>query len=202
MSGGFNCTLFHDCYDEHSYNHLYGQPNYIVHKNEMDLKMREGETPTFTIPIGVYVPGNDGDNVYYNEGQTPETSTVGDVGDKALNLYDMKSWTCSSVEYTYPPTFTWVQDEEFSPREDGNTVFPVSYKYYLGKHYEIKFLNNRYEEVFTDTVDACSPLNYAITTDLSKILKKGIYRYQIDLINENGSRIRMADASDSGLLVN
>ena len=202
MSQSFNCQLFDIPYDDKCYKYCYNGPNYLIHNNEIDIERREDEQGPIVFEIGIYVPICTGDNVYYEPDEGPTTSTIGNKGDKAVNLYDMKSWTLQQIELQIPVLYHWVEDDEFSPRDNGHTVVPVSSHYYADKTYDITFYNSRYETLYTNTFAAASPFVFELDDDLQKMFRKGIYRYRIDMVDAGGKRTRMADPSESAILVN
>lgn len=201
MAGGFNSNLFNENYAEGCYPCGVGCLNMRRH-NEIDLRFSEGIPDILTIEIQVCIGRNYDDIVYRLPDEAPTTTTIADVGDKAYNLWDMKSWTCTNVTTSGTYLYTWVQDTEFTAREHGDTLEPMLDHYYEDKLYNLTIMNHLYEPIHKGQYQAASPFKLPINQEMLKIMKKGIYRYQIDLLKQDGTpMLRMANAKDSAIMV-
>lgn len=183
----------------------------LKHENGVDITIHQGIPKKVELPIGVYIPVNYDDHIYYVTNEEPGIDTTGEVGDVAINLWDMRSWRCTASDTSEQglTTYTWEEDSEFTPRRIGDAFHPMIYHYYKDKKYEFKVKNSRFEDIYTEVVDAASPFVYTITGTLLDLLRKGTYPYELTLLTRVPNtedelyvpKIRMADSSNSTILV-
>lgn len=122
--------------------------------------------------------------VLYNTGEVPNEFTKGKITQKAYNIADKKSWTCTSV-IENPLTYIWTQDNEFSYNEDGTrSIYIDATDYLKDKHIEITLYNFRMEKIYSKIFDGKSKVILQIDPELSKKLTKGIYYCSLSVFNE------------------
>lgn len=120
--------------------------------------------------------------VYFITGQHPTTDTVGELNQKAYNINDLISWTCTAIDDT---TYIWTQDEEFTyPENAERGIYVPAAKYINGMIAKIKMFNFRFEEVYSFTADAKNEVVLSIGKDLSEKLIRGTYYITLTLIDE------------------
>lgn len=124
--------------------------------------------------------------VYTVPGEYPTTSTLGIVNQKAYNLAENKSWTCTSViilDNSF--LYVWVQDADyFYPNNDGKAVYVSASDYLADKKARIEIYNFRYEKLVEQVVDASSIVNFNIDLDLSAKLLKGVYYCCVSILSD------------------
>ncbi len=122
--------------------------------------------------------------IYTTPSETPTNTTPGVVGQKAYNVADLISWTCTSI---VDSSFTWVQDSTFTYPETGKAVYMTALDFIKDKQLSFKIFDFRcetvYESVIAGTIDAIFPIN----ADLSKKLVKGNYTCSLTCFDEASS---------------
>lgn len=137
--------------------------------------------------------------IFKSVGQEPDNTTLANVGQRAYNVIDMRSWTCAYV--TRKGDCVWEEDEEFTYPEDGNNLVYVSAADYLrDKHATITLYNFRHEQIHKSTVSASPTIIFTIDTELSKKLTKGIYYCSL-VVFDDTMQTTIFDANDCNLLV-
>ena len=119
------------------------------------------------------------------EGEEPTTETIGIKGQRAYNTYDIKSWTCETLDQA---TYNWVEDKEFTyPINGTKEITLVTEKDTLGKTVLFTIKNFRHEVVYSNEYPVANIINLTIDDELSKKLLKGTYNCYIDLIEDEVS---------------
>lgn len=126
--------------------------------------------------------------VYTALGDYPTTSTIGTIGQKAYNITESKSWTCSEIiesndqiEYIY----IWLEDSEFKyPDNGGKAIYISASQYLTGKKARIEIFDFRYNKILEQVIDASSINNFNIDLETSAKLLKGIYYCQVSLLSD------------------
>jgi hypothetical protein len=121
--------------------------------------------------------------VFAVEGEEPTTETIGVKGQRAYNTYDIKSWTCETLDQTI---YNWVEDKEFVyPINGTKEITLVTEKETLGKTVLFTIKNFRHEVVYSNEYPVTDTINLIIDEELSKKLLKGTYNCYIDLIEDD-----------------
>lgn len=145
-----------------------------------------GDTVNLTFNLIGELTVETGSIVYYQSGQAPTTETEGQVGQRAYNVYDLISWTCTAIEEEYEETtYIWTQDQQFTYPDDGQKgVYVPAARYVNGMTAQIKIYNFRFEEVYSFTTEARDKVTLSIGKDLSEKLIRGTYYITLTLVNE------------------
>ena len=132
------------------------------------------------------------------KGQTPTTKTIGKVGQRAYNIVDLASWTCSGMTYG---EYIWNQDAEFTyPVSATRSVYLSADDYLSDKSVEVTLYNFRMEPICKKLYPASSTIIFNIDRELSNQLVKGIYYCSVIVFNEKVC-YTIFDSNDCTLLV-
>ena len=133
------------------------------------------------------------------QGQVPTTNTLGRVNQRAYNIVDFRSWTCSAVTTT--GKYIWEEDAEFTyPLNADRSVYISAADYLKDKKVEVTLYNFRMEPICKKLYDASPTIIFPIDRDLSNALPKGIYHCSVNVFNEEVC-YTIFDANDCDLLV-
>lgn len=157
---------------------------------------RQGETINLEFNIDGEVTISDTKNIYVVTGQSPTDKTTGKLNDKAYNLADMRSWTCTSI---IDDTYVWTEDAEFDTH-GSKSVYINAADYLKDKHINITLYNFRMEMIHQVTIDAKTQVILTIDTELSKRMQKGIYYCSLNVFDDE-TNIVVFDSHDCVLLV-
>ena len=138
---------------------------------------------------------------YNAAGRYPTIRTEGFINQRCYNLIDLRSWTCIAVD-TLSHEFTWVEDAEFiyPTNTTGRKVFISAEDYLKDKILKLSIYNFRMEEIYAKEISGTSQAIFAINSDLSATLERGIYYCSLALIGEDIREILFGPA-DCKLLV-
>ena len=154
---------------------------------------RYGETLNLEFNIDGEITVESDAMIFVEAGTGPDISTVGFEGQRAYNIKDMNSWTCTMI---VEDNYIWEMDTEFVYDEHAGTAVYVSAEDFLAdKHVEVKLYNFRMEPVYTKIYDGTSKIILPITADLSKQLKRGIYYCSLTVFNDNVN-LKIFDSHD------
>lgn len=133
------------------------------------------------------------------QGQVPTTNTLGKVNQRAYNIVDFRSWTCSAVTTT--GKYIWEEDAEFTyPLNADRSVYISAVDYLKDKKVEVTLYNFRMEPICKKLYDAAPTIIFQIDRELSTVLSKGIYHCSVTVFNEEVC-YTIFDANDCDLLV-
>lgn len=136
--------------------------------------------------------------IYKNYNQTPLENTVGYIGQKAYNIVDYKSWTCSGINGN---TYEWSEDRYFTYPTDGDKSIYVSAQDYIkDKDITVYLYNFRYEPIKTFNYHGTTQVVLPITPELSKELLKGVYYCSLTVSNKD-TNLTIFSPQDCKLLV-
>lgn len=118
------------------------------------------------------------DSIIYRESdQSPDSETVGKVGQRAYNLASVISWSCIDVnDYIY----TWQRDDVFTYDLNGEKEEEIIVDM-SGKTIEATITNFRGEEIVTFTSNT-NEVICNIDSQLSEQLKPGTYYCTVSII--------------------
>ena len=188
------CNDIYNVYDKEKFDYYYPYTfhnedvNYLFSTNPCRVEIPLGNNYEIPIKIDNYILVNDSDLLYYTSGEQPTTSTEAEVGTKAYNLIDLKSWELKSITAN-STSYNWEMDSTFSFPKDGSKVVEIPEEYYIGKTLNISIYNFRYELIYSSTQEAHKSFYFDLTLDLAKeyFNFKGLYFLQVDLIDEENS---------------
>jgi hypothetical protein len=146
----------------------------------------------------------DNDAIIYTAlGDGPTTSTLGKVNQKAYNIVENKSWTCTSVIVLREDiTYVWVEDSIFEyPNNGGKSIYISANQYLADKKARIEVYNFRYEKMFEQVVEANSIINFNIDLDLSAKLLKGVYYCCVSILSDE-SVIYLNHLNEDAIILN
>lgn len=119
----------------------------------------------------VYVDCNDG----------PTITTEGFLCQRAYNLTDFRSWTCTKI---IEGNYIWEEDSEFIYDENaGEKVYVSAEDFLSDKQIEIQLYNFRLEPIFRKVFEGSTKVIFPITTEISEIMKRGIYYCSLTVFN-------------------
>lgn len=135
--------------------------------------------------------------ILYVTGQTPD-SIQSKIGQRAYNVADLKSWTCTSIK---DGSYIWVEDKDFTYDENSTkSVYLIADDYLKDKTIEFTIYNFRMEPLYTNKTAGCSKVIFTIGKDLSTKLVKGIYYCSLVVFND-AMKQTIFDKQDCALLV-
>ena len=133
------------------------------------------------------------------KGQAPTLNTLGKVGQRAYNIVDFRSLTCSAVTTT--GKYIWEEDAEFTyPLNSDRSVYISAEDYLKDKQVEVTLYNFRMEPICKKLYNAAPTIIFPIDRELSKVLPKGIYHCSVSVFNDEVC-YTIFDANDCDLLV-
>lgn len=137
--------------------------------------------------------------IFTNRGDFPDVNTQGKVNQRAYNIVDLISWTCTNViEDNY---YVWEQDLEFEYDECSSTsIYVPAQEYLLGKYVELTLYNFRMEPIYQESTKAGTSVLFEIDQELSAKMVKGIYYCSLSVYNSD-MRKTIFTAKDCTLLV-
>lgn len=133
-----------------------------------------------TINLDFHITGDiiveDDAIIYTAINDKPTEQTVGRDGQKAYNITDLKSWTCSIDSSTETIRYIWTEDEQFeNPEEGSRNIYVSAEEFVKDKFITFTLYNFRWEEIDKKTYNGTTDIIYEIDADLSKKLVKGVY---------------------------
>ena len=144
-------------------------------------------TLNFDINPSVYVESNA--IVYKESGEEPTSETVGTLGQRAYNIYDLRCWVCKTLDQTI---YNWEEQKEFSFLPSGNEDDCVTlqvYKSFEGLKANVTIFNFRWEAIQSFEVVADDVISVEINKEISAKLIKGIYYCTVEVGNDENKRV-------------
>lgn len=119
--------------------------------------------------------------ILHVSGQTPY-SIYGNIGQRAYNIADQRSWTCTSQLDGY---CVWVEDAEFTYDETSSrSIFVLADDYLKDKTIEFLIYNFRMEPIYSHKVHGSSKVIVTIGKELSAKLVKGVYYCSLTVFDD------------------
>ena len=174
----------------HSYVHC-NMPNteYDDYGRIIAYTWKYGETVNLRFQLTGRIVVRNTDIVYQVAGEHPTEHTIGFVDQRAFNIVDLLSWRCSAIitEDDHTLTYVWTPEEDYvEPFNGGRSIYISIAEYIKDKQIIFTLMNDRYETVYEETIKPEDTFfTIEISEDLSNKLLKGIYFYQIAVVNEN-----------------
>ena len=141
-----------------------------------------GDTINLQFDLVGYITVETNSIIYTISNESPDENTVGNIDQKAYNITDLKSWTCTAI---IDNRYIWAEDNEFIYPDNGDTDVYLSAKEYLqGKKLKISFYNFRYEPFFEATLNADNLVTLSIDKELSEKFVKGVYYLTLELYDD------------------
>ena len=136
--------------------------------------------------------------LFKKSGQVPTVRTMAKIGQRAYNIIDLKSWTCTAIE---AGNYIWEADTEFTyPVGADRKVYIPAESYLKDKHVEVTLYNFRMEPICKKLYDAAPTIIFGIDKELSKKLVRGIYYCSVTVFNDEVA-YKIFDTTDGSLLV-
>lgn len=157
---------------------------------------RYGETLNLEFNIDGEITVEDDAIVLTSAGQTPDNIT-GKILQKAYNVVDKKSWTCTSVINNIS---TWTEDEIFTYAENGESVYIPAEDFLKDKKVDVTIYNFRMEPIQTYIFEGTSKIVAEINSEISLKLVKGIYYCSLTVFNDKVN-LPIFNSSDCTLIV-
>ncbi len=159
---------------------------------------RQGETPVLEFSVDGLITVESNSLIFKSAGSAPTERTLGSVGQRAYNIVDFKSWTCTGV---ISALYQWVEDKVFTyPENSTNGVYLSAVDYLKDKYAQITLYNFRHEPLLQQSINASPTIKFEITREMSEALPRGIYYCSLEIFNESVNHV-VFDASDGCLLV-
>lgn len=115
-------------------------------------------------------------------GQTPTINLSGYIGQKAYNIVDLVSWTCSALTNQHT---IWTKDDEFTYDEmSSRSVYVDASEFLQNKKLQFTIYNFRREVVLQEFHTGKTKFVFNINKELSKNLKKGIYYCSLAAVDD------------------
>lgn len=131
-------------------------------------------------------------------GQTPTSTTIGTIGQRAYNIIDLISWTCVGI---IKNEYIWEQDLEFTyPLNGDKSIYLSSEDYLKDKQIELILYNFRMEPIHKQLFNGSPNIIFSIDPELSKTLVKGVYYCSLHVFNDSVYQT-IFDSTDCTLLV-
>lgn len=161
----------------------YNRPyeDYDQEGNVVGYHWNYGDTLNLQIELSGEITIPDNSITFARTGEFPDENTIGIIDQKAYNLVDLISWTCT---YTDGSRYVWKQDEEFSYTSEGKDVFFSIQDYIKDKTIRVTIYNVRHEKVYNENLPGGILLNISIDSILSSKMKKGIYYLDVVLCDQ------------------
>lgn len=160
---------------------------------------RYGETLNLEFNIDGEITVESDAIIFTNAGVFPDETTIGKVNQRAYNIIDLRSWTCTSV--INDTTYIWEEDLEFEYDETSSKSIYVPAQYYLeDKFIELTIYNFRFEAIYKESIKAGTSVVFQIDSNLSKKLVKGIYYCSL-VVYDNNTNKKIFSPDDCVLVV-
>ena len=139
------------------------------------------------------------DIIYVISGQEPTDKTVGKLDQKAYNLTDNKSWTCVMVDDN---GYTWQLDSTYVEPASGDRNVYISVANFMSdKQVSVYLYNFRWEEIDKQVYQGSPEIIYAIDSELSDKLVKGIYHCKLVVESSNVLRKTIYQQTDINITI-
>lgn len=147
---------------------------YLVNKEEPVFSWNYGDTIKLEFKVSGKINVDSSSIIYYGNGEEPTSSTQGYVDQKAFNVTELKSWTCTFAEID---NYTWVQDETFVyPTSGDKSIYVTASNYLLNRLAKVTIYNFRHEQIHNWEVEATPLITIPIDSMTSEtIFKPGVY---------------------------
>ena len=161
---------------------------------------RQGETLNLEFNIDGEITLEANAILLTSKGQEPTVDTLGKVNQRAYNVVDLRSWTCSAVTTT--GKYIWEEDAEFTyPLNSDRSVYISAADYLKDKKVEVTLYNFRMEPIHKELYPHAAPtIVFKIDRELSNLLPKGIYHCSVTVFNDDVC-YTIFDTNDCDLLV-
>lgn len=141
-----------------------------------------GDTLNLQIELSGEITIPDNSITYTVTGEHPTENTVGIINQKAYNLVDLISWTCTYIDGN---KYTWTKDREFLYTSEGKDVFFSIQDYIADKTIRVTIYNVRHEKVYNINLPGSIILNIDIDSILSSKMKKGVYSLEVVVCDQD-----------------
>lgn len=146
-----------------------------------------GDIFSLNISLSKKINVEEGSIIYYNEGEEPDSSTIGVKGQRAYNVVDIRSWTCETLDQTI---YKWVEDSVFKyPKYGKKEISLKTFPNLENKEVSFVIKNFREETIYSEKIEAENPLQIDINEELSNKLLQGIYYAYITLFDETSKNV-------------
>lgn len=159
---------------------------------------RYGETLNLEFNIDGEITVESGSIILTSKGEVP-SETVGSIHQRAYNVTDKKSWTCTFIDTDEKRVWS-LDEDEFKYPEQGESVYVTASDYLEDKQVEVTLYNFRMEPVYSQVFTGQTKIILPITTELSKKLLKGIYYCSLVVFNDTVN-LPIFSSNDCTLLV-
>lgn len=115
--------------------------------------------------------------IYTVTGEAPLEDTEGEIDQKAYNIIDLRSWTCTDIiQEEETVSYIWTEDEEFTYPEDGETnIYMSAADFLVDKQITVQLYNFRMEQIAIKTFAGNSRIIFPIDKELSEKMVKSNY---------------------------
>lgn len=159
---------------------------------------RYGETLNLEFNIDGEITVESDAIVYVQEGDGPDISTVAYLNQRAYNIEDFRSWTCTKI---VEDNYIWEEDSEFVYDETAGYKVYVSAEDFLSdKNLQVTIYNFRMEPIYTKIYEGSTQIIFPIDLELSKKMKRGIYYCELSVFNDD-MKMKIFDSHDCILSV-
>ena len=146
-----------------------------------------GNTVSLHFNITGEIIVEDTDIIYTAIGQGPTVNTAGPIGCKAYNVIDLLSWTLVSI---HDNSYIWEQDSQFiCPNNGQRNVYFTAEQFLKNRYVKITILNFRKEPIYQETFAGNQSVVLNIDENLSAKLTKGVYYYNLEIFDQDGTCI-------------
>lgn len=137
--------------------------------------------------------------IFTNPKEFPTVNTRGKINQRAYNITDFRSWTCTNVvDDCY---YVWKEDAIFEFDESSSTsIYVPAQEYLRDKFVDLTIYNFRMEPIYQETTKAGTSVVFEIDQELSNAMLKGIYYCSLSVFNDD-MRQTIFTAHDCTLLV-
>lgn len=169
----------------------YPTKEYLVEKEKPIFSWAYKDTVKLEFKLTGKISVDSNSIIYTVSGETPTSQTVGEVNQKAFNIADLKSWTCTFTEID---NYTWEQDETFVyPSSGDRLIYVTASNYLLGRLAEVTIYNFRYEKIYSWEIEATPLITIPVDSETSeKVFKPGVYYCGLQVKEYDGSDIKTA----------
>ena len=166
------------------------EPNvdYDANGNVIGYFWHYGDAIDFNIHLTgtVQVPVNS--IIYYYYGECPSENTAGEIGNKAYNVVDLKSWTCTAIVEDEPIKYCWTLDDEFLDTEVGLKVYMTAEQYLSDKYIRVTIYTDRHVEYQTIKLEGHADISLHIGPSGDITYPRGVYYMDVVVCDEANDR--------------
>lgn len=115
--------------------------------------------------------------IYTVTEEAPLEDTEGEIDQKAYNIIDLRSWTCTDIiQEEETISYIWTEDEEFTYPEDGETnIYMSAADFLVDKQITVQLYNFRMEQIAIKTFAGNSRIIFPIDKELSEKMVRSNY---------------------------